>query len=202
MPFKLISKIRKQLIEIPQHGLYLARPNQSHFEQWLSVRAESADFLRPWEPEWPADDLTRLGYKRRLAAYERHRQSGWGKTFFLFSETTDALLGGVSLTRITYGDQQSATLGYWMSKHYAGQGVMKKTVPAVLGFAFKTLGLQRVEAACLPTNLASMKVLESSGFHREGFAREYLEINGKREDHILFAILAASFYNAPNNHQI
>lgn len=191
MAFKLISRIRKQLIEVDDKGLFLIKPSIAHYEKWLAARSQSAAFLKPWEPQWPDDDLSPLGFRRRLKAYERHRQSGWGRTFFLFDENTDDLMGGVSLTRISQGANKSATLGYWMSVHHAGKGVMQKTVPAVLDFAFSSLGLKRVEAACLPSNAASMRVLEKTGFRREGFAKEYLEINGKREDHVLFAALAS-----------
>lgn len=202
MAFKLISRIRKQLIEVEDQGLFLIKPSISHYEKWLAARSQSAAFLKPWEPRWPDDDLSPLGFRRRLTAYERQRQSGWGKTFFLFDNHTDELMGGVSLTRISQGPNKSATLGYWMSVHHAGKGVMQKTVPAVLNFAFSSLGLKRVEAACLPSNAASLRVLEKTGFRREGFAKEYLEINGKREDHVLFAALAGDQIRAHSSGSI
>jgi [ribosomal protein S5]-alanine N-acetyltransferase len=59
----------------------------------------------------------------------------------------------------------------------------------VLPFAFSTLRLHRVEAACIPTNDASIRLLEKCGFGREGYAREYLCINGIWQDHLLFARL-------------
>ena len=79
-----------------------------------------------------------------------------------------------------------------MGVHFAGRGHMSKAVPAILSHAFADLKLNRVEAASLPTNSRSMHLLEKCGFQREGYAREYLEINGKREDHVLFACLANS----------
>ena len=60
---------------------------------------------------------------------------------------------------------------------------------AMLPFAFGTLGLHRLEAACLPHNDASARVLEKAGFKREGMARRYLKINGLWQDHDLFALL-------------
>ncbi len=82
-------------------------------------------------------------------------------------------------------------LGYWMGVHHAGKGHMLKAVPAVLDFAFHDLKLKRVEAARLPRNITSINLLKKSGFGEEGYAREYLEINNVREDHILFAILGS-----------
>ena len=190
---RLLSRILRQVIEIPDSSLFLEPPNASHFDRWVNLRAESQDFLRPWEPTWAEDDLTLIGYKRRLTAYQRHRQSGWGRTFFLFDQTNDSLLGGASLTRIRFGNSQSATLGYWMGIHHAGKGHMQKAVPALLRFAFDSLRLERVEAATLPHNERSKHLLIKSGFTEEGYARKYLEINGKREDHLLFSILKSDF---------
>jgi ribosomal-protein-alanine N-acetyltransferase len=66
---------------------------------------------------------------------------------------------------------------------------MTGALPLVLDFAFERLGLHRVEAACLPTNIPSRALLVRAGFHQEGYAREYLCIEGKWQDHLLFAIL-------------
>ena len=62
-------------------------------------------------------------------------------------------------------------------------------VGSLLPFAFQTLRLHRVEAACLPANAASIRLLEKRGFRREGFAREYLCIDGVWQDHLLYARL-------------
>ncbi len=66
---------------------------------------------------------------------------------------------------------------------------MTEAVCAALRFAFGPLRLNRVEAACLPSNAASQRVLEKVGFAREGRARRYLRINGQWQDHDLFALL-------------
>ena len=71
----------------------------------------------------------------------------------------------------------------------AHQGYMTAAVRAVIPFAFSTLRLHRVEAACIPDNIASIRLLERSGFRREGVAREYLCINGIWQDHLLYARL-------------
>jgi len=84
---------------------------------------------------------------------------------------------------------QSCTLGYWIGAHYAHQGYMTAAVRAVIPFVFDSLELHRLEAACLPTNTASIKLLEKTGFKREGLARRYLRINGVWQDHLLYALL-------------
>ncbi len=190
---RLLTRLLRQAIDVPNSDLVLEPPNSGHYERWVKVRNESQEFLRPWEPSWADDDLTAVGFKRRLSAYQRHRQSGWGRTFFLLNKETNALLGGASLTRIRYENSQSATLGYWMGMHEAGKGHMRKAVPAILSYAFHSLRLERVEAATLPSNERSKHLLTNCGFVEEGYVREYLEINGKREDHLLFSILKSDF---------
>ena len=84
---------------------------------------------------------------------------------------------------------QTATLGYWMGEPFAGRGYMSRAVRAAANFTFGTLRLHRLEAACLAHNASSIRVLERVGFVREGFARSYLRINGRWQDHVLFALL-------------
>jgi len=82
---------------------------------------------------------------------------------------------------------QAGSLGYWMGQPFARQGYMTAAVRAVVPFAFATLRLHRLEAACIPSNTASIRLLEKTGFLREGYAREYLCINGIWQDHLLYA---------------
>ena len=68
-------------------------------------------------------------------------------------------------------------------------GRAERPVRALVPAAFDLLRLHRVEAACIPTNLASVRLLEKTGFRREGYARSYLCINGTWQDHLLYARL-------------
>ena len=87
------------------------------------------------------------------------------------------------------GVSETASLGYWVGEPFARQGYMTRALPLVLDFSFDRLRLHRVEAACLPTNMPSRSLLTRAGFHQEGYARQYLCIAGKWQDHLLFAIL-------------
>ena len=84
---------------------------------------------------------------------------------------------------------ETASLGYWVGEPYARRGYMTAALPLVLDFSFERLRLHRVEAACLPTNVPSRALLLRIGFTEEGYARRYLLIDGKWQDHLLFAIL-------------
>jgi ribosomal-protein-alanine N-acetyltransferase len=98
-------------------------------------------------------------------------------------------MGGMTLGNVRRGVSQSATLGYWMGQPFAGRGIMTKAVRVMKVFAFEKLGLRRIEAGCIPNNIASIRVLEANGFEREGYAREYLCIAGVWQDHFLYACL-------------
>ena len=159
------------------------------YEQWRWLRELSRDFLTPWEPTWPADDLTRGAFRRRLRRHAEEIDRDEAYPFFIFREGDHALLGGLTLGQVRRGVAQAATLGYWMGEPHAGRGHMARAVRATTGFAFATLRLHRLEAACLPHNLASQRLLERVGFQREGYARAYLRIAGVWQDHLLFALL-------------
>ncbi len=159
------------------------------YGQWSRLREESRAFLAPWEPVWPVDDLTRLAFRRRIRRYQREIRNGTGYPFFVFSPDEETLLGGLTLAQLQRGVTQSGVLGYWMGAPHAGKGLMGAAVRAVLGFAFDNLHLNRVEAACLPHNAASIRLLEKVGFTREGYARKYLCIDGRWQDHFLYGLV-------------
>ena len=176
--------------------VYLQLPVQRNWGAWAALRAESRDFLAPWEPPWAYDALTRGAYRRRLKAYKSEMRQGLTYSFLIFRRIDDALLGGITLSNLRRGVAQSATLGYWIGAAHSRQGYMTEALAAVLEFAFSRLALHRVEAACLPANEASRRLLLKSGFREEGYAREYLRINGRWQDHQLFAILRSELPGA------
>jgi [ribosomal protein S5]-alanine N-acetyltransferase len=170
-------------------GLYLRPAIAADYAGWARLREASRDFLTPWEPTWPADDLTRAAFRRRLRRQAEEMARDESFAFLIFDSTSDQLLGGLTLGGVRRGVAQAATLGYWMGAPHAGKGRMTRAVAAVVGFAFDSMRLHRIEAACIPTNAPSIALLERNGFQREGFARAYLKINDAWRDHILLALL-------------
>ena len=170
--------------------VYLRMPSLADYAAWAELRAESRNFLTPWEPTWPADDLTRTAYRRRIRRYQTEVRDDHSYPFFIFSQSDGALLGGITLSNVTRGMTQTATVGYWMGERHANRGYMTRAVTAIVPFAFGALRLHRLEAACLPHNRASMRLLEKVGFQREGMARGLVCINGRWQDHIVFALLS------------
>jgi [ribosomal protein S5]-alanine N-acetyltransferase len=167
------------------------RPLQMHdYVAWADLRQKSREHLTPWEPVWPADELMKGAYRRRLRHYQREQREDLGYALAIFSIEGDRLLGGISLSNVRRGVTQTAQLGYWLGLPYVRQGYMADAVAAIIPYVFYGLRLHRMEAATLPENTASIRVLERNGFSREGFARRYLKINGEWRDHILFGLVA------------
>ncbi len=171
-------------------GLRLRPPELDDFPFWERLRSESKSFLEPWEPLWPEDDLTRTAFRRRIRRYTAEIEADEAYPFLIWSMADGALLGGLTIGNVRRGAAQSATLGYWMGARYAGQGIMTRAVTLACRFGFGPGKLDRIEAGCLPENAASIRLLEKVGFRREGLARNYLSIAGRRRDHILFGLLS------------
>jgi len=170
-------------------GVFLRPPEMRDFEVWAGLRERSRAFLTPWEPTWPGDDLTRAAFRRRLRRQAQEIENDESYPFLIFREADEVLVGGLTLGQIRRGVAQGTTLGYWMGAPHAGKGFMSRAVRAAVTFAFATLRLHRIEAACLPNNEPSVRLLERCGFKREGLARAYLRINGIWQDHLLYALL-------------
>ena len=170
-------------------GVVLRIPQMADFAAWAELRENSRKFLTPWEPTWPADDLTRAAYRQRLRRYAEDMRTDQAYPFFLFRTGDNTLVGGLALANIRRGVAQAGSLGYWTGAPFIRRGYMTAAVRALVPVAFDVLRLRRLEAACIPTNLASVRLLEKTGFRREGYARSYLCINGTWQDHLLYARL-------------
>jgi ribosomal-protein-alanine N-acetyltransferase len=174
---------------ISGQGVLMRTPQMSDFAAWAELREASRAFLTPWEPTWPLDDLTRSAFRQRMRRYAEDLRTDQAYPFFIFRSEDNALVGGLALANIRRGVAQAGSLGYWIGARFARCGYMTAAVRALIPVAFDVLHLHRLEAACIPTNLASIRLLEKTGFQREGYARSYLCINGVWQDHLLYALL-------------
>lgn len=171
--------------------LILRAPVAGDYSAWASLRMESREFLTPWEPVWSEDDLTRVSFRLRVKRAAREIATDEAYSLFILDARSETLLGGLTLGLVRRGVAQACTLGYWMGQRHAGKGHMTEAVCGALDFAFSDLALHRVEAACLPHNEPSRRLLGRVGFRPEGEARGYLRINGVWADHKLYGILAS-----------
>ena len=162
-------------------------------EEWISVRRRNQVYLTPYEPTWPSDALTQEFFMRRVMRLSRDWQEDRAYSFLIFDQDDTGLIGGININNVTRGPAQYATLGYWIDQDRQGQGYMRQAGFEVLRFSFEKLRLGRMNAACMPHNLRSKNLLLKLGFTEEGFARRYLQINGNREDHVLFGLNREDF---------
>jgi [ribosomal protein S5]-alanine N-acetyltransferase len=200
--FRLFDRLTARVPgpKLADEALLLRLPEMRDYESYARIREQSRSFLEPWEPIWPEDDLTQAAFQRRVTRAKEDMARDQAYSFLIFHRGDDTLLGGINLVSIRRGAAATAGLGYWMGASHAGRGVMGKAVRLVVDHAFSSLALQRVEAACLSENERSRRLLVSAGFRQEGVARAFLEIAGKRRDHLLFARLAADSVPADARH--
>lgn len=178
-------------------GVLLRPPRTSDHAEWAELRGGSRDYLQPWEPAWAEDDLTKAAFRRRLGVYAREMELGTAWPLFVFDADEERLMGAITLSNIRRGVAETGALGYWIGQPYAGLGLGTAAARTMLGFAFGALKLHRVEAACVPSNHASRRVLEKAGFRHEGLAKAYLKINGAWADHLLFGVIEDEFVPDP-----
>jgi ribosomal-protein-alanine N-acetyltransferase len=181
--------VRRRRVRIETERLTLRPPAHGDFRPWATLREQSAAFLVPWEPTWSPDHLTRKAFANRVYWANRSIASGAALPLFLERRSDRAFLGAITLDNIRRGPAQDGTLGYWIGEPYARQGYMREAIEAVVHYAFETLDLSRIQAACLPENKASRGVLEKCGFKYEGVAQSYLQINGRWRNHVLYSNL-------------
>src|SRR6201994_1441827 len=146
-------------LRVEGEGIVLRPPRAADYLEWRELRAVSRGFLQPWEPTWPADDLGRGASRRRLPAYARDRDAGAAYPFFVFRQEDGALTGGITLSNVRRGVAQMGSVGYWGGRPYGPHGPPRAPAPALSVFAFRPLGLPRLEAACIPDNAPSRRLL-------------------------------------------
>lgn len=159
------------------------------YTAWHEVRTRCRDWLVPWEPRPAGAPLAaedRASFTARCGLRERERQMGTGFGFGIFLD--DRFVGEITLSSIQRGPFQSAYIGYWVDRDQAGQGIIPEAVVVLLRFAFEQQGLHRVEVSIVPRNTASRRVAEKLGLRTEGVAERFLEIDGRWEDHVRYAM--------------
>jgi ribosomal-protein-alanine N-acetyltransferase len=168
----------------------LRAPRPGDVPELRALLRANATHLSPWSPSRPAASWSSLVEVSRAVARERQE---WrrGEAFVLLvalRERGQPLIGRVALTQVVRGGFQNASLGYWIARDRQSRGLGTEAVELALRLAFSQLGLHRVQAAVMPRNLASRRLLDKLGFRQEGLAHRYLQIAGRWEDHVLYAL--------------
>jgi ribosomal-protein-alanine N-acetyltransferase len=184
-------RLGRRKVRIVTERMILRPPVHADFRPWAALRRDSEAFLKPWEPAWAPDHLSRKAFTNRVYWANRSIQMGTALPLFMLRAEDEVLLGAITLDNIRRGPAQDGTFGYWVGAPFARQGYMREAIRALTHHAFESLDLSRLSAACLPENAASRGVLEKCGFKYEGVAQSYLQIAGRWRNHVLYANLRA-----------
>jgi [ribosomal protein S5]-alanine N-acetyltransferase len=171
--------------------LVLRPPRPSDIPALRRLLIENAEHLRPWSPAAAAghDPLSLVEMTRSITRQRRLWREDRAYTLLIERrEPEGRLVGRVVLSEVVRGAFENAYLGYWIDRNHQGAGLMSEAVQAVVRFAFDELRLHRVQAAVIPKNVGSRRVLAKAGFREEGLALRYLQIAGSWQDHVLHAI--------------
>lgn len=180
-------------VALKSDRLLIRPPQPDDWRSWAELRSRSRDHLVPFEPEWAEDSLTETLFRNRIERQARDWRSGYSRSFLIFSREAGDIIGGININHICRGAAQFGTLGYWLGQEYQGHGFMYEAARRVMRYGFSDIALHRINAAAIPHNGRSIKMLRRMGFTEEGFAKAYLQINGEWQDHILFGMSADDF---------
>jgi len=175
------------VIETPRLRLRVPTPEDA--TRYLAYVTDNREHFAPWDPERDASYYTVEHWRRQLDRVVAAWRAGTQLSLVLEARdgSTDRLLGHVTFSQIVRGPFQAATLGYALDHREVGRGLMAEALGAAIDFVFSELGLHRVQANYMPTNVRSGELLRRLGFVPEGYARDYLRLAGAWRDHVLTA---------------
>lgn len=161
--------------------------------RWSELRMANEEWLSPWDgrpPSGPdlswAERSTPTAFGVALRTYRRDAKAGKSLPFGV---TFDGrLVGQVTVANVVRGAMQGATMGYWVAREVAGQGITPTAVALVVDHCFAEVGLHRVEVGIRPENEPSLRLARKLGFREEGRAERFLWIDGGWRDHVIFAL--------------
>ena len=155
-------------------------------EEMLALLVANRAFLEPFEPIRPDLDFTLAGQRAAIEESATARAAGTSYAFCI--RAGGELVGRVTLSQVFRKAFRNCYLGYWVGQEHNGRGFATAAVRLAVRYAFRDLGLHRVQANVMTGNPRSARVLEKAGFRNEGLALRYLAIAGRWEDHHMYAL--------------
>jgi ribosomal-protein-alanine N-acetyltransferase len=175
---------------IETERLALGLPQPADAPAIAAYYAENQAHLAPWSPAWPEGFFSTEFWREQAKASQSDFHSQVAvRTFIRLRDDPGRVIGNLALTQIHRGSAHYCAMGYSLDRRAQGHGYMLEAVRAGVDYAFADLRLHRVMANYMPHNVRSAAVLRRAGFTVEGYARDYLLINGRWEDHILTSVV-------------
>ncbi|HEY9722748.1 MAG TPA: GNAT family N-acetyltransferase [Oscillatoriaceae cyanobacterium] len=177
------------MVRLESERLILRLPDEDDVPAIVRYLRENDAFHKPYNPPAPDDFLTEEFQLRRVRSMREDFAADRALRLFLFKKAEPArVIGQLSFSAIQRGPAQYCNLGYHQAQHEQGQGHMREGLPVAIAYAFENLQLHRIQANYMPTNERSGRLLRSLGFVVEGYARDYLFIDGAWRDHVLTSL--------------
>jgi ribosomal-protein-alanine N-acetyltransferase len=178
------------LPSITTERLIVRMANRKDRDACLDYYRRNREHLTPYSPTWPDNFFTASYWERQIERNINEFYSDQSVRMFMFEQDKpNVVIGNVSLSNIVRNAAQFCFLGYGLAEDKQGQGYATEAVRGMVHYAFTKVKLHRVMANYIPTNERSGNVLRRAGFAVEGYARDYLFLNGKWQDHIMTAIV-------------
>ncbi|MBX9689208.1 MAG: GNAT family N-acetyltransferase [Candidatus Obscuribacterales bacterium] len=176
------------LIESERLLLRLLEPED--MKAAMTFWQENLEDLAPYGPKMPDNFLTEEFWKAQISRNKKEFLADVSARMFLFEKSAadKVICGYVSLAAILRAAAQFCYLGYGLAKNKRRLGYMSEILPQTTKYAFEELNLHRIMANYMPTNERSGRLLKRLGFSIEGYARDYLYLNGEWQDHILTSL--------------
>jgi [ribosomal protein S5]-alanine N-acetyltransferase len=156
----------------------------------LDLQLRNAALFQKYSPTFGEGYYTLDSKRQYISNSNKERLEDKKYAFGIFLKDNGKLAGEVSLFHISRGSLQRCMIGYSLDERYNGRGYTTEAVSLAVAFSFDELGLHRVDAGVMLSNLGSIRVLEKVGFKPEGIERQGVKINGKWEDHQIFALIS------------
>lgn len=151
--------------------------------------ADNREHLRPFDPARPALFYEERFWRTQVRQNFADFHADHALRLFLFPRDEPArIVGTASFSNFVRGVFHCCTLGYSLAEEAQGQGLMGEALQEALRYVFDHLRMHRVSANYMPHNRRSGRVLRRLGFVVEGYARDYLLIDGRWEDHVLTSL--------------
>jgi ribosomal-protein-alanine N-acetyltransferase len=174
-------------VSLSTERLTIASIGPEHIDALLAYHQRNEQHLAPWEPARSSDFFTRNYWSTFAAAVQDDAYHGRAHRFVAMLRGSRPIVASVNVTNIVSGVFQAGVLGYSVDGAQQGSGYGSEAVGAIVTWCFRTIGLHRIEANYQPVNERSGRLLRSLGFTIEGYARDYLYIDGAWRDHVLTA---------------
>lgn len=169
--------------------IYIKHLRKEEVHSVFELELKNKAFFSQFAPNRDSDFYTLEGQMNRIEKLEENREKDFAYSFGIFLRDSHELIGQVGFFKVERGPAQKVMIGYSLDQSYNGNGYMTEALQLMVNYGFNELKFHRIEAEVMPHNIGSIKILEKTGFHKEGIARQNVMINGKWEDHQVLAII-------------